>query len=52
MSTATATIPRRPTGLRRAASDTAVVARRNLVRTIRLPEVLLTSSTMPVVFIP
>src|SRR6266540_2228632 len=51
MSTVTATIPRRPTGLRRTASDTAVVTRRNLVRTIRLPEVLLTSSTMPVVFI-
>jgi ABC-2 type transport system permease protein/oleandomycin transport system permease protein len=51
MNAATGTILQRPAGLRRTAGDTAVVARRNLVRTIRLPEVLLTSSTMPVVFI-
>jgi ABC transporter DrrB family efflux protein len=51
MSVATATIPPRPAGLRRTVADTAVVARRNLVRTVRLPEVLLTASTMPVVFI-
>jgi len=51
MSAATATIPRRPTRLRRTVADTAVVARRNLLHTLRLPEVLLTSSTMPVVFI-
>jgi ABC-2 type transport system permease protein/oleandomycin transport system permease protein len=51
MSATTTALPRRPASLGRAVRDAAVVTRRNLLRTIRLPEVLLTASTMPVVFI-
>jgi ABC transporter DrrB family efflux protein len=35
----------------RAVSDIAVITRRNLLRTLRLPEVLVLSASMPVVFI-
>jgi ABC transporter DrrB family efflux protein len=35
----------------RALSDVAVITRRNLLRTLRLPEVLVLSATMPVIFI-
>jgi ABC-2 type transport system permease protein/oleandomycin transport system permease protein len=49
--TSMATALPRPVGLGRAVADTAVIARRNLLHTVRLPEVLLTSSTMPVVFV-
>jgi ABC transporter DrrB family efflux protein len=35
----------------RAVSDVAVITRRNLLRTLRLPEVLVLSASMPVVFI-
>src|SRR6266536_1973610 len=48
MSTITTT---RPLGLGRTASDIAVIARRDLVRSLRLPDVLVTSSVMPVIFI-
>jgi ABC transporter DrrB family efflux protein len=41
----------RPPGLGRTASDIAVIARRDLVRSLRLPDVLVTSSVMPVIFI-
>jgi ABC transporter DrrB family efflux protein len=41
----------RPQGLVRTFSDIAVIARRDLVRTLRLPDVLVTSSVMPVIFI-
>jgi ABC transporter DrrB family efflux protein len=41
---------RRP-GLARALSDTAVITRRNLLRTVRLPDVLVLSASMPVIFI-
>jgi ABC transporter DrrB family efflux protein len=37
--------------LGRAVSDVAVITRRNLLRTLRLPEVLVLSATMPVIFI-
>jgi ABC transporter DrrB family efflux protein len=37
--------------LARALSDVAVITRRNLLRTLRLPEVLVLSATMPVIFI-
>ncbi len=40
-----------PPGLRRTARDIAVMTRRNLRHTVRLPGVLLLSSIMPVVFI-
>jgi ABC transporter DrrB family efflux protein len=43
-----------PTGqgtLARTFSDTAVITRRNLLRTLRLPDVLVLSATMPVIFI-
>jgi ABC transporter DrrB family efflux protein len=40
-----------PPGLRRGARDIAVLTRRNLLHTVRLPGVLLVSSIMPVVFI-
>jgi ABC transporter DrrB family efflux protein len=43
-----------PTGqgsLARALGDIAVVTRRNLLRTLRLPQVLVLSATMPVIFI-
>jgi ABC transporter DrrB family efflux protein len=45
------TITQRPQGLGRTLSDIAVIARRDLVRTLRLPDVLVTSSVMPVIFI-
>jgi ABC transporter DrrB family efflux protein len=51
MSAITTTTRQRPVGLGRTASDIAVIARRDLVRTIRLPDVLVTSSVMPVIFI-
>jgi ABC transporter DrrB family efflux protein len=51
MSAITTTTPRRPPGLGRTTSDIAVIARRDLVRTLRLPDVLVTSSVMPVIFI-
>jgi len=35
----------------RALSDVAVITRRNLLRTLRLPEVLVLSASMPVIFI-
>jgi ABC transporter DrrB family efflux protein len=35
----------------RALSDVAVITRRNLLRTLRLPEVLVPSASMPVIFI-
>jgi ABC-2 type transport system permease protein/oleandomycin transport system permease protein len=41
----------RPPGLRRTARDIAVLTRRNLLHTVRLPGVLVLSSVMPVVFI-
>jgi ABC transporter DrrB family efflux protein len=41
----------RPQGLVRTLSDIAVIARRDLVRSLRLPDVLVTSSVMPVIFI-
>jgi len=37
--------------LARAVSDTAVITRRNLVRTLRQPDVLVLSASMPVIFI-
>jgi ABC-2 type transport system permease protein/oleandomycin transport system permease protein len=40
-----------PPGLRRAARDVAVLTRRNLLHTVRLPGVLAVSAIMPVVFI-
>jgi ABC transporter DrrB family efflux protein len=46
----TTTSHRRP-GLGRTAGDIAVIARRDLVRTLRLPDVLVTSSVMPVIFL-
>jgi hypothetical protein len=49
MTTPTTAI-RRP-GLARALSDTAVITRRNLLRTVRLPDVLVLSASMPVIFI-
>jgi ABC transporter DrrB family efflux protein len=51
---ATATTPTVPTvqgWLARAASDIAVITRRNLLYTVRLPQVLVLSSIMPVIFI-
>jgi ABC transporter DrrB family efflux protein len=51
---ATATTPTVPTlqdALARAASDIAVITRRNLLFTVRLPQVLVLSSIMPVIFI-
>jgi ABC-2 type transport system permease protein/oleandomycin transport system permease protein len=41
----------RPPGIRRSLRDIAVLTRRNLLHTVRLPGVLLVSSVMPVVFI-
>lgn len=51
MSTTTACPVTRPPGLRRAVSDVAVLTRRNLLRTVRMPGVLLVNAIMPVVFI-
>jgi ABC transporter DrrB family efflux protein len=51
---ATATTPTVPTvqaWLARAVSDIAVITRRNLLYTVRLPRVLMLSSIMPVIFI-
>jgi ABC transporter DrrB family efflux protein len=51
---ATATTPTVPTlqgALARAASDITVITRRNLLFTVRLPQVLVLSATMPVIFI-
>jgi ABC transporter DrrB family efflux protein len=51
---ATATTPTVPTvqaWLARAVSDIAVITRRNLLFTVRLPQVLVLSSIMPVIFI-
>jgi ABC transporter DrrB family efflux protein len=51
---ATATTPTVPTGpgaLARTVSDIAVITRRNLLFTVRLPQVLVLSSIMPVIFI-
>ncbi len=48
--TATAAVLR-PLGPRRTVSDIAVITRRNLLHTIRLPEVLVLSSIMPVIFV-
>jgi ABC transporter DrrB family efflux protein len=51
---ATATTPTAPTGpgaLARTVSDIAVITRRNLLFTIRLPQMLVLSSIMPVIFI-
>jgi ABC transporter DrrB family efflux protein len=48
----TAAVPLvRPPGLRRGLRDVAVLTRRNLLHTVRMPGVLLVSSVMPVVFI-
>ena len=51
MSASTTTTSHRPAGLGRTAGDIAVIARRDLVRTLRLPDVLVTSSVMPVIFL-
>jgi hypothetical protein len=51
---AAATTPTVPTvqgWLARAVSDIAVIIRRNLLYTVRLPQVLVLSSIMPVIFI-
>jgi len=51
---ATATTPTVPTvqgRVARAVSDIAVITRRNLLFTVRLPQVLVLSSIMPVLFI-
>lgn len=50
VSTAVTTAPR-PLGPRRTLSDIAAITRRNLLHTVRLPGVLVLSSTMPVIFI-
>jgi len=49
--TATATNPTIHGWLARAVSDIAVITRRNLLFTVRLPQVLVLSSVMPVIFI-
>jgi ABC transporter DrrB family efflux protein len=48
---ATTTIPTVHGSLARAVSDVAVIARRNLLYAVRLPQVLVLSSIMPVIFI-
>src|SRR5829696_848755 len=48
---ATPTVPTVPGALARAVSDIAVITRRNLLFTLRLPQVLVLSSIMPVIFI-
>jgi ABC transporter DrrB family efflux protein len=48
---ATATIPTARRSLGRAVSDVAVITRRNLLHAVRLPRVLVLSSTMPVIFV-
>jgi ABC transporter DrrB family efflux protein len=47
----TTTTPPRPGAMARTVSDVAVITRRNLLRTLRLPDVLVLSATMPVIFI-
>jgi len=47
----TPTVPTIPGALARAVSDVAVITRRNLLFTVRLPQVLVLSSIMPVIFI-
>jgi ABC transporter DrrB family efflux protein len=47
----TPTVPTVPGALARAVSDLAVITRRNLLFTVRLPQVLVLSSIMPVIFI-
>jgi ABC transporter DrrB family efflux protein len=47
----TPTVPTVPARLARAVSDIAVITRRNLLYTVRLPQVLVLSSSMPVIFI-
>jgi ABC transporter DrrB family efflux protein len=49
--TATAATPTVHGWLARAVSDIAVITRRNLLFTVRLPQVLVLSSVMPVIFI-
>jgi ABC transporter DrrB family efflux protein len=49
--TTTPTTPTRQGPLARTVSDVAVITRRNLLRTVRLPDVLVLSATMPVIFI-
>jgi ABC transporter DrrB family efflux protein len=49
--TSTATTPTIHGWLARAVSDIAVITRRNLLFTVRLPQVLVLSSIMPVIFI-
>jgi ABC transporter DrrB family efflux protein len=51
MSATTTTTPTVQGSPARALSDVAVITRRNLVRTLRLPEVLVLSASMPVIFI-
>src|SRR5215217_6310310 len=46
---ATPTVPTVPGALARAVSDVAVITRRNLLFTLRLPQVLVLSSIMPVI---
>jgi ABC transporter DrrB family efflux protein len=45
------TTPSGQATLARAINDTAAITRRNLVRTLRVPEMLALSATMPVIFI-
>jgi len=45
------TIPTRQGSLARTASDITVITRRNLLYTVRLPDVLVLSASMPVIFI-
>jgi ABC transporter DrrB family efflux protein len=47
----TITLTAPPAGLRRTVSDVAVMTRRNLTHQLRLPEGLVLSATMPVIFI-
>jgi ABC transporter DrrB family efflux protein len=47
----TPAVPTVPGALARAVSDVAVITRRNLLHTIRLPQVLVLSASMPVIFI-
>jgi len=48
---ATTITPTRQGPLARTVSDVAVITRRNLLRTLRLPEMLVLSASMPVIFI-
>jgi ABC transporter DrrB family efflux protein len=49
--TAISTTPSGRVSLARIIGDVAVITRRNLLRTVRLPDVLVLSATMPVIFI-